>query len=202
MTARRQAFSETPGALDVDLTRARMVTEDPAHVGLPLLAHAVPHGRLRQPPVGSFRSASRRRLRLHAGEVRHDVDAGDRCEPPLARGRRARPGAGHLAVARVRGVSHRRDPRAPGCPTRRNGPRSSRAARSRRCRRGPPRSAISSASSTAARRASSSRARTAAGATSSPPDELAAYASRVAEVLPPAAARWLEGGRHAADPRA
>jgi len=34
------------------------------------------------------------------------------------------------------------------------------------------------------------------------PDELAAYASRLAEVLPPAAARWLEGGRHAADPRA
>jgi aryl sulfotransferase len=34
------------------------------------------------------------------------------------------------------------------------------------------------------------------------PDELASYASRVAEVLPPAAAVWLERGRHAADPRA
>jgi aryl sulfotransferase len=33
-------------------------------------------------------------------------------------------------------------------------------------------------------------------------DELAAYAARVAEVLPPAAARWLERGRHAVDPRA
>jgi aryl sulfotransferase len=32
------------------------------------------------------------------------------------------------------------------------------------------------------------------------PDELAAYASRVAEVLPPAAGAWLAGGRHAADP--
>jgi aryl sulfotransferase len=33
------------------------------------------------------------------------------------------------------------------------------------------------------------------------PDELASYASRVAEVLPTAAGMWLEGGRHAADPR-
>jgi aryl sulfotransferase len=33
------------------------------------------------------------------------------------------------------------------------------------------------------------------------PEELAAYASRVAEVLPPAAGVWLERGRHAADPR-
>src|SRR5688572_7651701 len=33
------------------------------------------------------------------------------------------------------------------------------------------------------------------------PDELAAYARRVAEVLPPAAAAWLEHGRHASDPR-
>jgi aryl sulfotransferase len=33
------------------------------------------------------------------------------------------------------------------------------------------------------------------------PDELASYASRVAEVLPPAAGVWLERGRHAADPR-
>jgi aryl sulfotransferase len=33
------------------------------------------------------------------------------------------------------------------------------------------------------------------------PEELATYAARVAEVLPPAAAVWLEGGRHAADPR-
>jgi aryl sulfotransferase len=32
-------------------------------------------------------------------------------------------------------------------------------------------------------------------------DELATYAARVAEVLPPAAAVWLEGGRRAADPR-
>jgi aryl sulfotransferase len=32
-------------------------------------------------------------------------------------------------------------------------------------------------------------------------DELASYATRVAEVLPPAAARWLEGGRQAVDPR-
>ncbi len=32
-------------------------------------------------------------------------------------------------------------------------------------------------------------------------DELAAYAGRVAEVLPPAGAAWLEGGRRAADPR-
>jgi aryl sulfotransferase len=32
-------------------------------------------------------------------------------------------------------------------------------------------------------------------------DELAAYASRVAEVLPPAAGVWLERGRRAADPR-
>jgi aryl sulfotransferase len=33
------------------------------------------------------------------------------------------------------------------------------------------------------------------------PDELATYAARVAEVLPPAAGRWLEGGRRAVDPR-
>ena len=32
-------------------------------------------------------------------------------------------------------------------------------------------------------------------------DELAAYAQRAAEVLPPAAVAWLEGGRHTADPR-
>jgi aryl sulfotransferase len=34
------------------------------------------------------------------------------------------------------------------------------------------------------------------------PDELTAYAQRVAEVLPPAAGVWLERGRHAMDPRA
>src|SRR5262249_17984242 len=33
------------------------------------------------------------------------------------------------------------------------------------------------------------------------PDELASYAARVAEVLPPAAAVWLEQGRRAVDPR-
>jgi aryl sulfotransferase len=33
------------------------------------------------------------------------------------------------------------------------------------------------------------------------PDELASYAARVAEVLPPAAGVWMERGRHAADPR-
>ena len=33
------------------------------------------------------------------------------------------------------------------------------------------------------------------------PDELAAYDRRVAEVLPPAGAVWLERGRHAVDPR-
>jgi aryl sulfotransferase len=33
------------------------------------------------------------------------------------------------------------------------------------------------------------------------PDELATYASRVAEVLPPAGGVWLERGRHAVDPR-
>jgi hypothetical protein len=33
------------------------------------------------------------------------------------------------------------------------------------------------------------------------PDELASYAARVAEVLPPAAAVWLERGRRAVDPR-
>jgi aryl sulfotransferase len=32
-------------------------------------------------------------------------------------------------------------------------------------------------------------------------EELASYAARVAEVLPPAAAVWLEKGRHAVDPR-
>jgi aryl sulfotransferase len=34
------------------------------------------------------------------------------------------------------------------------------------------------------------------------PDELASYAARVAEVLPPAAGEWLERGRRAVDPRA
>jgi aryl sulfotransferase len=34
------------------------------------------------------------------------------------------------------------------------------------------------------------------------PEELATYAARVAEVLPPAAGLWLERGRRAADPRA